>query len=92
MSLLRFSKPARKAKTKINFPLLPDGNDDRFARGRSLYKRKLAHKLKKGINLCISYKRKLVYQGITAKRKGKEVENLSIWEVWWEKMARLKTG
>jgi hypothetical protein len=74
-SLIRSSKTARKAKTrktKINFPLLPDGNNNRFARRRSSYKRKLARKLKKktSIHLCISYKRKLVnrllvYRGIT---------------------------
>jgi hypothetical protein len=43
------SKTARKTKTrktKINFSLLPDGNNDRFARGRSSYERKLAHELK----------------------------------------------
>jgi hypothetical protein len=48
-SLIRSSKTAREAKTrktKINFPLLPDGNNDRFARGRSSYKRKLVRKLK----------------------------------------------
>jgi hypothetical protein len=41
MSLIRFSKTARKAKTcktKINFPLLPNGNSDQFARGKSSYK------------------------------------------------------
>jgi hypothetical protein len=46
------------------------GNNDRFAGGRSSCKRKLTRKLKTGINLCISYKRKiinrlLVYWGIT---------------------------
>jgi hypothetical protein len=49
MSLIRSSKTARNAKTrktKINFPLFPDGNNDRFVRGRSLYKQKLACKLK----------------------------------------------
>jgi hypothetical protein len=47
-SLIRSSKTAIKAKTrktKINFPLLSDGNNDRFARGRSSYLRKLARKL-----------------------------------------------
>jgi hypothetical protein len=49
MSLICSSRTACKAKTrktKINFPLLPDGNNDRFARGRRSYKRKLACKLK----------------------------------------------
>jgi hypothetical protein len=49
-SLIGSSKTARKAKTrktKINFPLRPNGNNDRFARGRSSYKRKLPRKLKK---------------------------------------------
>jgi hypothetical protein len=73
-SLICSSKTARTAKTrktKINFPLLPNGNNDRFARERSSYKQRLARKLKKTrINLCISYKRKLVhwllvYRGIT---------------------------
>jgi hypothetical protein len=72
-SLIRSSKTARKAKTRktrITFLLLPDGNNDRFARGRDSYKRKSARKLKKiGIYLCISYERKLlnrllVYRGI----------------------------
>jgi hypothetical protein len=48
-SLIRSSKTSRKAKThvtKINFPLLPDGDNYRFARGRSSYKWKLARKLK----------------------------------------------
>jgi predicted PurR-regulated permease PerM len=48
-SLIRSSKTAPKVKTrrtKINFPLLPNGNNDRFARGRSLYEQKLARKLK----------------------------------------------
>jgi hypothetical protein len=50
-SLIRSSKTACNAKlrkTKINFPSLPDGSNDRFARGRSSYKRKLARKLKNG--------------------------------------------
>jgi hypothetical protein len=49
MSLIQSLKTARKAKTrktKINFPLLPDRNNDRFARGRSSYKRKFACKLR----------------------------------------------
>jgi hypothetical protein len=40
MSFIHFYKTVRKAKThktKINFPLLPDGNNDQFARGRSSY-------------------------------------------------------
>jgi hypothetical protein len=40
-SLIRSSKTACKVKTremKINFPLLPDMNNDQFARGRSSYK------------------------------------------------------
>jgi hypothetical protein len=44
------SKTARKVetrKTKINLPLLPDGNNDRFTRGRSSYKRKLTRKIEK---------------------------------------------
>jgi hypothetical protein len=48
-SLIRSSKTPRKEKTrktKINFPLLPDGNNVRFARGRRSYKRKLVRKLK----------------------------------------------
>jgi hypothetical protein len=48
-SLTRSSEIAQKAKTrktKINFPLLPDGNNDQFGRGRSSYSRKLARKLK----------------------------------------------
>jgi hypothetical protein len=55
MSLIRSSQTARKAKThktKINFPLLPDGNNDRFARGRSSFSRKLARKLKKQVLIC----------------------------------------
>jgi hypothetical protein len=58
-SLSRSSKTARKAKTrkmKIHFPLLPDGNNDLFARGRSSHKRRMARKLKNKDNLCISYK------------------------------------
>jgi hypothetical protein len=49
MILIRSSKTVHKVKickTKINFPLLPAGNNDRFARGRSSYKQKLSHKLK----------------------------------------------
>jgi hypothetical protein len=49
MSLICSAKTAHKVKTlktKINFPLLPSGNNDRFVRGRSSYKQKLAHKLK----------------------------------------------
>jgi hypothetical protein len=40
-SLMSSSKTARKAKTrktKINFPLLPEGNNDRLARGRNAAK------------------------------------------------------
>jgi hypothetical protein len=49
MSLIRSSKTAHKVKTrktKINFPSLPDGNNDWFSRGRISYKRKSARKLK----------------------------------------------
>jgi hypothetical protein len=49
MSSIPSSKTARKAKTRKmnnNFPLLPDGNNDRSVRGRSSYKRILARKLK----------------------------------------------
>jgi hypothetical protein len=68
-SLMCSFKTARKAKTrktKINFPLLLDGNNDRF-RERKLENWKI------GINLCISFKRKLVnrllvYRGITVVR------------------------
>jgi hypothetical protein len=48
-SLIRSSKTVSKAKTrktKINLQSLPGGNNDRFARGRSSYKLKLARKLK----------------------------------------------
>jgi hypothetical protein len=49
ISLIHSSKTAHKVKIhkkKINFPLLPEGDNDRFARGRSSYKQKLARKLK----------------------------------------------
>jgi hypothetical protein len=41
-NLIRSSKTSRK--TKMNLQLLLDGNNDRFARGRSSYTRKLARK------------------------------------------------
>jgi hypothetical protein len=44
--LIRSSKTARKAKTlktKINFPLLPDGKNDRFARGARISENRLVH-------------------------------------------------
>jgi hypothetical protein len=56
-SLIRSSKTtcsAKTRKTKINFPLLPVGNNDRSARGRSSYKRKLVRKSKKLVLICAS--------------------------------------
>jgi hypothetical protein len=69
---MRSSKTARKAKTrktKMSLPLLPDGNNDRFVRGRSSYKRKLARKLKSKQVLIYASRiienRLLVCRGIT---------------------------
>jgi hypothetical protein len=57
MSLIRSSETARKARThkmKINFPLLPDGNNDRFVRGRSSYKQKIGSYIEKQVLICAS--------------------------------------
>jgi hypothetical protein len=73
-SLIHSSKTVCKTKTrktKMNFPKLPDGNNNWFAKERRAHTSKnWLVNWKTSINLCILYKRKLVnrlliYRGIT---------------------------